>query len=113
MPIGAGEAICERYRVWLVAFSHENANSNHAGEVQEEARKVESEKQRQNGEWLRPIAGSILTKSNWKEVASRLCGSINGVSNRVDRNGAIGNSVDPRIVLEIFKAIETYQNNNV
>lgn len=110
IPAGSGEALCERFRVWLVARSNEDANSNISGKIQGSTRKSENEKQRQDGEWMRPQPGSILTKSNWKEVASEICGSTDGLPFKLDRNQGIGNAIDPRIALEIFKAIQKYED---
>lgn len=43
---------------------------------------------------------------NWIEVASELCGSNARVSHRMDRIKGLGNSVNPYVVFQIFKAIE-------
>jgi DNA (cytosine-5)-methyltransferase 1 len=58
----------------------------------------EKEQERQTGQanWLR----------DWIEVASELCRSDAGVPHRMDRIKALGNSVNPYVVYEIFKAIE-------
>jgi len=45
---------------------------------------------------------------NWIEVASELCGSNARVPYRMDRIKALGNSVNPYLVLQIFKAINEY-----
>jgi DNA (cytosine-5)-methyltransferase 1 len=47
-----------------------------------------------------------IWKRNWIEVASELCGSNARVSNRMERIKALGNSVNPYVVFQIFKAIE-------
>jgi len=49
---------------------------------------------------------------NWIEVASELCGSNARVPHRMDRIKALGNSVNPHVVYEIFKAIEQYRIND-
>ncbi|MFT3679456.1 MAG: DNA cytosine methyltransferase [Ferruginibacter sp.] len=105
IPSGA-KGIHERYRFWLVAYSNENADSNQSRKIHGKTRESQEEKQRENGEWVRPEFRSILTEYNWQEIASKFCGDINGISRRLDRNGAIGNAIDPTIVYEIFKAIE-------
>ena len=112
IPSGATKAIHERYRVWLVAYSNENANGYHSGEIQREARKEQDHEQGEDGKWLRPIPGSILSEQNWEEVASRLCGSVDGLPDKMDRNEAIGNAIDPHIAYEIFKAIQMSSEQN-
>ena len=64
------------------------------------SRKAEQERLSGQANWSRP----------WVEVASKLCGSNARVSHRLDRIKALGNSVNPRVVFEIFKAIEKYNN---
>jgi site-specific DNA-cytosine methylase len=58
---------------------------------------------RRNGQanWLR----------DWIEVASELCRSNARVPHRMDRIKALGNSVNPYVVYQIFKAIEQYENS--
>lgn len=107
MPIGAGEAISKRDRVYLVACRNENGNLYNPREIQGTTGAIEGKKWEENRERMRPIFEPILNEHNWKEVASSLCGSVDGLPNRMDRIGAVGNSVDPRIIFEIFKAIAT------
>ena len=64
------------------------------------SRKAEQERQSGQANWSRP----------WVEVASELCGSNARVSHKLDRIKALGNSVNPHVVFEIFKAIEQYNN---
>ena len=45
---------------------------------------------------------------DWIEVASELCRSDARVPNRMDRIKALGNSVNPYVVYQIFKAIEQF-----
>lgn len=59
-------------------------------------RNKEQERQTGHANWLR----------NWIEIASELCRSNARVSNRMDRIKALGNSVNPYVAYEIFKAIE-------
>jgi len=54
--------------------------------------------------------GNDWWEKNWIEVASELCRSNARVPNRMDRIKALGNSVNPYVVYEIFKAIEQYSN---
>jgi len=41
----------------------------------------------------------------WPEVAARLCGIYDGVSRRVDRLKALGNSIVPQVAFQIIKVI--------
>jgi DNA (cytosine-5)-methyltransferase 1 len=68
------------------------------GYARYEQTKRESETIRRTGQanWLR----------DWIEVASELCRSNARVSHRVDRIRALGNSVNPYVPYQIFKAIE-------
>ena len=54
-------------------------------------------------------AGQANWSRPWIEVASELCRSNARVPHRMDRIKALGNSVNPYVVLEIFKAIEQYE----
>jgi len=64
----------------------------------------EKEQERQTGQtnWLR----------DWIEVASELCRSDARVPHRMDRIRALGNSVNPYVVFEIFKAIEQFNQQD-
>jgi site-specific DNA-cytosine methylase len=46
----------------------------------------------------------------WIEVASELCGSNARVPHRMDRIKSLGNSVNPYVAYQIFKAIEETNN---
>jgi len=50
-------------------------------------------------------AWATAWEKDWVEVATRLCGVDDGVSNRVDRLRALGNAVVPQIVEIIGRAI--------
>ena len=63
-------------------------------------RQKEQERQAGQANWLR----------NWIEIASELCGSNARVPHRMERIKALGNSVNPYVVFELFKAIETVNN---
>ena len=107
----SSQSIHERYRVWLVAYSNKDANSDHNRAIQAKTGAIKTEKQRQNREWVRPKSGPVLTEHNWKEIATRICRNTDELPLRMDkhRNGAIGNAIDPIIAHEIFKAIEIHK----
>ena len=64
----------------------------------------QKEQERQTGQtnWLR----------DWIEVASELCGSNARVPNRMDRIKGLGNSVNPYVPYQIFKAINQINNEH-
>jgi DNA (cytosine-5)-methyltransferase 1 len=70
------------------------------GHSWDEFTKGQKETFRRNGQtnWLR----------DWIEVASELCRSNARVSHRMDRIKALGNSVNPYVPYQIFKAIEEF-----
>lgn len=68
-----------------------NINSN---------RETEQERSSEQTNWSRP----------WIEVASELCGSNARVPHRMDRIKSLGNSVNPYVAYQIFKAIEETNN---
>jgi len=65
------------------------------------SRQKEQERQTGHANWLR----------NWIEVASELCGSNARVPHRMDKIKALGNSVNPYVPYQIFKAIEEFVFN--
>ncbi len=50
-------------------------------------------------------------KRDWIEVASELCRSNARVPNRMERIKALGNSVNPYVIFEIFKVIDEIHNS--
>jgi DNA-cytosine methyltransferase len=76
-------------------------NGLHGGESERQTRKRINSYQEPN--WW---------KRNWIEVASELCRSNARVPNRVHRIKALGNSVNPYVPYQIFKAIETLTNRD-
>jgi len=65
------------------------------------SRQKEQARQAGQANWLR----------DWIEVASELCGSNARVPHRMDRIKGLGNSVNPYVPFQIFKAINNFQNS--
>ena len=83
----------KRERVWIIAYNQEFRN-----------RRLSIQQRGQNK--AENINTNWEIKRNWLEVASELCGSNARVPHRMERIKALGNSVNPYVVYEIFKAIE-------
>lgn len=126
IPACAVNAPHRRDRVWIIAYSNEWSGSKHglcAGRnVSEEwASEVitnnNNNKGLQRSEVYRS-AGEVrqeswqltagLFQSEWENfpTQSPLCGGDDVLSNRVDSIKSLGNAVVPKLVLEIFRAIE-------
>jgi len=127
------QEIYEKFGIKHSAFKNPDTNklnSNNAGYnsgaiSQQQAAKVQfdcdvisirwenrlygGEPERQTGKRIHYFKESNWWKRNWIEVASELCGSNARVPYRMDRIKALGNSVNPYVVYEIFKAIEQYE----
>ena len=83
----------KRERVWIIAYNQEFRD-----------RRLSIQQRGQNK--AENINTNWEIKRNWLEVASELCRSNARVPHRMERIKALGNSVNPYIVYEIFKAIE-------
>lgn len=59
-------------------------------------------------EWIERLT---TTGGSWLSGTPGITGSFNGLPNRVDRVTALGNSVAPKLVHEIFKAIGQCSNS--
>lgn len=83
-----------------VQFNNNTISQGLQGHSRNDLSGREKEQERQAGQanWLR----------DWIEVASELCRSDARVSHRMERIKALGNSVNPYIVYELFKAIEQF-----
>jgi DNA (cytosine-5)-methyltransferase 1 len=77
----------------------ESTISEQSGETRS-GRETEQERSSEQTNWSRP----------WIEVASELCGSNARVPHRMDRIKSLGNSVNPYVAYQIFKAIEETNN---
>jgi DNA (cytosine-5)-methyltransferase 1 len=83
-------------------------NSSSPGLSLSEQIAIEPERGRSKG---RAVAKSFET-STWNRwpTQSPICGGDDGVSNRVDRVKALGNSMVPQVVHQIFKAIQAFED---
>lgn len=104
----------KRDRVWIIAYNNRfRCNNEQKGQIktlQNKIRITEAKKQGRRKQQCRIIESDWLR--NWIEVASELCRSAARVLNRMDRIKALGNSINPHVAFEIFKAIEQYDNNS-
>jgi len=102
LPACAVNAPHERYRIWFAANT--NAQGLQVG--------VQSEKRKTTGTPKTPKGGkpsrSNTEENAWAEfpTISPVHRRNDGISNRVDRIKALGNSIVPQVAHEIFKAIE-------
>lgn len=131
IPACAVQAPHRRDRVWIIAYSNECASRRNAGKLprtngQSRVQKRQSiqppcqpdndvaNPNSQRSEWTEcAISGfnQFDWTTHWYEVATKLCGTHDGISARLDKNRAkrlkaLGNAVVPQVVFEIFKAIE-------
>ena len=90
---GVGTEYCDC--ITADTISSRRQNGLHGRESEREAR-----------ECVNSFKKSHWWERDWIEVASELCRSNARVSNRVDRIKALGNSVNPYVPYQIFKAIE-------
>ena len=101
IPASHAGACHIRDRVWIIADPWEKRTE---GSIAEQIQRLGTLQRGKNGG--RP--------ENWRErsdiPASRLCGVGNGLSDRVDRVGALGNSVIPQIPEIIGRAIMEIEN---
>ena len=131
IPACAVNAPHRRDRLWFIAHTtdsgHGGGGSKKCGIEQRELQqdkqkgdKIWSESKRRNRntiadtKCMRPIQcehkertrpGEGIFGENWIEVATRLCGVDDGVSNRVDRLKSLGNAIVPQVAFEIMKGI--------
>lgn len=103
LPAAGIGADHQRDRVWFVAHSKSNGNNQWQKSF---GRKESSERTFFNGKSFKPTA---ITREAY--IEPQICRRNDGVSNRVDRLRALGNSIVPQIAFEIFKAIEQAENN--
>jgi DNA (cytosine-5)-methyltransferase 1 len=98
----------------------ERLSGNVRGQFPKLSKKIESS---QGSEYGRISSASKQWSQNWLEVATKLCGVDDGLpaeldgfkltkaGHRVERLKALGNSIVPQVVIEIFKAIKKLDTN--
>jgi len=87
-----------RDRVWIVAYA--------CGERRQSVIQPQSNNGSQESARIRPEPYKLLERP----TPRRLRGMEDGISNWVDRVGALGNAIVPQVAFEIFKAIQAYEN---
>lgn len=98
LPASGVQGSHRRYRVWIIANHTEKFVQKY--EVVKTPRAASKFGVTSRGQTCNIWAPSRET--NFSELA----GELHGVSNRMDRIAALGNSIVPQIAYEIFKAIE-------
>jgi site-specific DNA-cytosine methylase len=102
IPAGAGEALHKRNRVWLVAYSMRSGwQQQHTTEIAREEKKRNVWNSAECAD-----AHGHESRTPDKSAILRMADGLPSKSHRNRRIKAMGNAVDPRIVYQIFKAIE-------
>ena len=107
LPACSVNAPHRRDRTWFIAYS----DSFRRKTIQSENDNIK-ERNLQNKERSSFHMGSCFTLFDEKRerlYESGICGTNDGISERMDRLTATGNAVVPQIVYQIFKAIEDYE----
>jgi DNA (cytosine-5)-methyltransferase 1 len=98
IPACALNAWHRRDRVWIVAYSDS---------IRLQRRKEESKE----GTYIKKQLQGLLQNPFWSELSMPdINGVAHGVSNRMDRIKALGNSIVPQVAYEIFKAIQQLED---
>ena len=110
LPASSVGAYHIRERVWIIGRSKMGVDTNtetqRLGEI---FNKIQKERTQGSAK----LFGDVL-RFHWYETISRIHRKFNGLSRRMDghRNRALGNAVDPRVVYQIFKTIDSLENVN-
>ena len=123
IPASSKNAPHKRNRLFFVAYFEGKVKCSHLGEsksrqIQQfgECAKSSNFADRNNTSTKHQISArrDLLTSSvqwskHWSEwsVKPTICGSDDGLPNRVDRIKALGNAIVPQVAYEIFKAVES------
>ncbi len=89
-------------------------DATHTSEARHKRSEQPGTSQQGNGQEQPPRPITELHKTgNWKHfpTQSPVCGGDDGVPYRVDRIKGLGNAVVPQLVLQIFEAINDYEEN--
>jgi len=102
---GNGTPCSEEQKLSQSEYSGQDSDApdSNSGRLQRESVNLRSEGKKSNDEQSMRCGGEW--QENWLEVATRLCRVDDGVSNRVDRLKALGNSIVPQVAYQIFIAI--------
>jgi len=93
----------ERDRIWIIA------DTNSKGLSQPAPGKLRSISKSHELYTGRPINGTSSEIGIYWEIEPSVVRMVHGISNRMDRIKALGNSIVPQVAYEIFKAIEQYE----
>ena len=101
IPASATGATHKRERLFIVAYSN-NARNNSQKYCSDQDRKKVYKRQKEQPQF-EPFRFNNV--ENWLMYYSAICGTNDGVPNRVDRLKCLGNSCSPQQAYPIFKAI--------
>ena len=124
IPAAGVNAPHQRYRIWFIAYSTGNGfwNCTKTGEIRRKEIDAKTERGKSS---LFFKANDNGYKSNWKNfpTVSPICNGDDGLSSRLDgitfpkwRAESIkagGNAIVPQVALQIFKAIQEYENMRI
>ena len=100
LPAASVGAPHERYRTWIVAHSERNRLEGRYDKATAQKRQAAV-----------TSVSSLVENKNWHQYAkSFVCGTNDGVPNRLDRIGCLGNAIVPQVAYRIFDTIKQYEN---
>jgi DNA (cytosine-5)-methyltransferase 1 len=118
LPACGVNAPHQRYRIWFVAYSDNKRRGAGFGKIQEKNGEIPK---RNNNAKFSDTGKPINGWQNFPTV-SPICNGDDGLSNRLDsitfskwRNESIkagGNAIVPQVALQIFKAIQAYEDGD-
>lgn len=114
IPSGASEALHRRDRVWLVAYSDGIGSQTFSEQLEKGLRSEENQPESTGA--INPLLRPSFPRGTIEKLFTGeppLVRTDNGIPKELDAIAAIGNSADPRIILEIFKAIDLIRKHGI
>ena len=100
LPAFSVGAIHERYRVYVVAYSNDRSN------VVRWDRQLSENAEAVRCRSFRRVRTPEFDTRQWRQIQSRPYGVVDGISERMDRNRALGNAIVPQIAMNIGLTIK-------